>query len=183
MKTDIHPKYFDFVEIRCSCGNTVTAGSTKETLKTELCSACHPFYTGQQKLVDTAGRVDKFEAKRKKAAVLREDAARRAKELAEKKKPKAYVEKVVPQEIIERATKVSAKTKIPTKEGKWGKSLGESPAEEIVKEQEKAVKKPARKKTAAQKPTIQKPAAEKTAPLTAKKKPAAKKSAKKINKK
>lgn len=67
MKTDIHPKYFENVKIVCACGSVITAGSTKESLKTELCSACHPFFTGKQKLVDTAGRVDKFEAKRKTA--------------------------------------------------------------------------------------------------------------------
>ncbi|MCD4761957.1 50S ribosomal protein L31 [bacterium] len=63
MKKDIHPKYYKQAKIICACGNEIKVGSTVETLKTELCSACHPFYTGKQKLVDTARRVEKFEAK------------------------------------------------------------------------------------------------------------------------
>lgn len=64
MQADIHPKY-NQVEVTCSCGNTFTTGSTlgKDALSIEVCSACHPFYTGKQKLVDTAGRVDKFRQK------------------------------------------------------------------------------------------------------------------------
>jgi large subunit ribosomal protein L31 len=63
MKKDIHPKYFENVKVTCACGNTFTTGSTEQEIKTELCSACHPFYTGKQKLVDTARRVEKFKAK------------------------------------------------------------------------------------------------------------------------
>lgn len=59
MKTDIHPKYGKCV-VRCACGETFTSGSTKPELKVEICSKCHPFYTGRQKLVDSGGRVDKF---------------------------------------------------------------------------------------------------------------------------
>ncbi|HSS08363.1 MAG TPA: 50S ribosomal protein L31 [Acidimicrobiales bacterium] len=60
MKTDIHPKY-QTAAVQCSCGNTFTTRSTKESLHTELCNECHPFYTGKQKLVDTGGRVERFE--------------------------------------------------------------------------------------------------------------------------
>ena len=60
MKPDIHPRY-DVITITCACGNTFTTKSTHEgDLHVEVCSACHPFYTGQQKIVDTAGRVEKF---------------------------------------------------------------------------------------------------------------------------
>lgn len=59
MKEGIHPKYEEATVI-CACGNTFTTHSTKGTLKVEICSACHPFFTGTQKLIDTAGRVDKF---------------------------------------------------------------------------------------------------------------------------
>ena len=65
MKKDIHPKYNDQVKVSCACGNTFTTGSTADQIDTEICSACHPFYTGKQKLVDTARRVEKFEAKMK----------------------------------------------------------------------------------------------------------------------
>ncbi len=60
MKKDIHPKYFDKASVACSCGNTFTVGSTKENIKVEVCSACHPFYTGKKKILDTMGRVEKF---------------------------------------------------------------------------------------------------------------------------
>ncbi|MBU0743752.1 MAG: 50S ribosomal protein L31 [Gammaproteobacteria bacterium] len=63
MKKDIHPKYHKDAKVICVCGNTFTTGSTLAEIKTELCSACHPFYTGKQKLVDTARRVEKFQAK------------------------------------------------------------------------------------------------------------------------
>ncbi|PAW86695.1 MAG: 50S ribosomal protein L31 [Pedosphaera sp. Tous-C6FEB] len=60
MKTDIHPKY-EAAEFRCACGNVIHTRSTRKTVLLGLCNACHPFYTGQQKFVDTAGRVDKFQ--------------------------------------------------------------------------------------------------------------------------
>lgn len=60
MKAEIHPNYVTSV-VTCSCGNRFTTRSTKDTLHTELCSECHPFYTGKQKLVDTGGRVERFE--------------------------------------------------------------------------------------------------------------------------
>ena len=60
MRADIHPKYVD-AEIRCACGNVIKTRSTKSTIIVGICNVCHPFYTGQQKFVDTAGRVDKFQ--------------------------------------------------------------------------------------------------------------------------
>ena len=60
MKADIHPNYVT-ATVRCSCGNTFVTRSTKSELRSELCSECHPFYTGKQKLVDTGGRIDRFE--------------------------------------------------------------------------------------------------------------------------
>ncbi|NJD25728.1 MAG: 50S ribosomal protein L31 [Betaproteobacteria bacterium] len=63
MKADIHPKYNE-IQVTCSCGNTFTTKSTMgKPLHVEVCSACHPFYTGKQKIVDTAGRVEKFNQK------------------------------------------------------------------------------------------------------------------------
>jgi large subunit ribosomal protein L31 len=66
MKKDIHPKYNDNIKAKCACGFSITTGSTESEINTELCSACHPFYTGKQKLVDTANRVGKFKAKLEK---------------------------------------------------------------------------------------------------------------------
>lgn len=60
MKADIHPDYV-VATVRCSCGNTFITRSTKGELRVELCSECHPFYTGKQKLVDAGGRIDRFE--------------------------------------------------------------------------------------------------------------------------
>jgi len=60
MKDKIHPKYYPDAQVTCSCGNTFTIGSTKKTLKVELCSQCHPFFTGEHRMVDTAGRVERF---------------------------------------------------------------------------------------------------------------------------
>ena len=59
MKAEIHPKYVE-CQVTCGCGETFTTRSTKKEIKVEICSACHPFYTGRQKFVDTAGRVEKF---------------------------------------------------------------------------------------------------------------------------
>lgn len=63
MKNKIHPKYFPKAKVTCACGNSFTTGSTQKEIRVELCSVCHPFYTGKQKLVDTARRVEKFQAK------------------------------------------------------------------------------------------------------------------------
>ena len=60
MKTDIHPEYHSEATVTCSCGNTYTTGSTKPELRVEICSACHPFFTGEQRIVDTEGRVERL---------------------------------------------------------------------------------------------------------------------------
>ncbi len=60
MKTDIHPTYYPDAQVICSCGNTWTTGSTQKMLRTDVCSKCHPFFTGEQRIVDTAGQVDRF---------------------------------------------------------------------------------------------------------------------------
>lgn len=60
MKKEIHPKYNEKATVRCACGNSFTVGSTQDHIDTEICSKCHPFYTGKEKIIDTLGRVDKF---------------------------------------------------------------------------------------------------------------------------
>lgn len=64
MKKDTHPVYFADAKVTCVCGRVFTVGSTKEKLEVEICSECHPFYTGNEKILDTAGRVEKFKARR-----------------------------------------------------------------------------------------------------------------------
>ncbi|MDY3052853.1 MAG: 50S ribosomal protein L31 [Ndongobacter sp.] len=63
MKKDIHPDYYENATVVCACGNTFTTGSTKESLKVEVCSECHPFYTGKQKFAERGGRVERFKKK------------------------------------------------------------------------------------------------------------------------
>jgi len=65
MKDKIHPNYFTDAQVSCACGNTFTTGSTKKTLKVELCSKCHPFFTGERRIVDTGGRVERFKRRYK----------------------------------------------------------------------------------------------------------------------
>jgi large subunit ribosomal protein L31 len=64
MKAEIHPTYHPKAKVECACGNTFTIGSTKEKITVEICSKCHPFYTGTEKVLDSAGRVEKFKAQR-----------------------------------------------------------------------------------------------------------------------
>ena len=78
MKADIHPKYVD-AEIRCACGNVIKTRSTKNNLLIGICNVCHPFYTGTQKFVDTAGRVDKFQQRMVKTAAAQAAAATKKK--------------------------------------------------------------------------------------------------------
>lgn len=68
MKKDIHPQYYPKAKATCSCGNTFEIGATVPELRLEICSNCHPLYTGQAKVIDTAGRVDRFKARLEKAA-------------------------------------------------------------------------------------------------------------------
>jgi len=68
LKEGIHPRFYEECVVTCACGNTFTTGSTKKSIKVEICSKCHPFFTGTQKLVDTEGRIEKFNKKYSKRA-------------------------------------------------------------------------------------------------------------------
>jgi large subunit ribosomal protein L31 len=68
MKKDIHPKYNSNAKVSCACGASFTVGSTQPEIKVDICSACHPFYTGEMKFIDTKGRIEKFQAKQTAAA-------------------------------------------------------------------------------------------------------------------
>ena len=68
MKKGIHPEYYPDAEVICACGNTFTTGATKEVIRTDVCSACHPFFTGEQRIVDTAGQVERFMRRLEKMA-------------------------------------------------------------------------------------------------------------------
>lgn len=77
MKTDTHPTYFEKTKAACACGASFIVGSTSEKINVEICSNCHPFYTGTEKIIDTAGRVERFKARR--------DAAKTPKAASKKK--------------------------------------------------------------------------------------------------
>jgi large subunit ribosomal protein L31 len=85
VKTEIHPTWYPEARVHCACGSTFTTGSTRKEISVEICSACHPLFTGQQKLVDTAGRVDRFNQRAAIARRKQEEAAARSKERAAKK--------------------------------------------------------------------------------------------------
>lgn len=86
MKADLHPTYHDNAKVTCACGNTFTIGSTKAEIEVEICSNCHPFYTGKEKLVDTAGRIEKFQK--------RLDAKKAPKAKKERKKSEKSTKKI-----------------------------------------------------------------------------------------
>ena len=106
MKKDIHPKYNTKAKARCTCGNEFEVGSTLDDIHAEICSNCHPFYTGTQKLVDTARRVEKFEAKKAKTEAASKSrkgkkakrAVRQAKKTATEQKAKVKKTKTVKKE-------------------------------------------------------------------------------------
>jgi len=96
MKEKIHPTYHTDAKVMCACGHVFTVGSTVKEIRVEICSNCHPFYTGKEKLVDTAGRVDRFKKIREQsvvaAKVRKGKAAKKAKSVAKKlEKEKARI--------------------------------------------------------------------------------------------
>ena len=84
MKAQIHPQYFENAQVICVCGNRFTTGSTSEVIHVELCSNCHPFYTGEQRFVDSASRIDKFQKKQEVAKVHQATVVKKKEELKKK---------------------------------------------------------------------------------------------------
>ena len=105
MRKDIHPKYMDCT-VRCTCGNSFQTRSTKPELRVDICSACHPFFTGTQKLIDTGGRVQRFTDK---FGAARENLA--AREAAKKAARKADAEAAAAKRAAEREAKAAEKAK------------------------------------------------------------------------
>ena len=134
MKKGIHPDYMDCT-VTCSCGNTFKTRSTKPEIRIEICSACHPFYTGQQKFVDTGGRVQRFADKFGSAneLVAAREAARKAKRAAE-------VAAAEEKRKAEREAKAAAKAKRAEEFAKKAAAeAAAAPAEEVVEAAEEAV--------------------------------------------
>ena len=88
MKKELHPTYFPKATVQCACGNKFIIGSTKEKIEVEICSACHPFYTGAEKVLDTAGRVEKFKSRKTKSDAIPK-VVKKAKVSSNKKDSKA----------------------------------------------------------------------------------------------
>lgn len=76
MKSDIHPQWYPDAKVSCACGNTFATGSTLPEIRVEICSACHPFFTGQQKFVDTLGQVERFQRKTASSTVIKAERAK-----------------------------------------------------------------------------------------------------------
>ena len=93
MKTEIHPDYHQKAQVTCACGNTFTTGSTDEKIEVEICSNCHPFYTGVEKVVDTAGRVEKFKARMSAKTDTKSKAEKKAEKKAARAEKTASTEK------------------------------------------------------------------------------------------
>jgi len=85
MKKEIHPKYFEKATAKCACGAVFEIGSTKEFTETEICSQCHPFYTGKEKIVDTLGRVEKYKERLTKKKKYRKKSEKKTAKKASKK--------------------------------------------------------------------------------------------------
>lgn len=95
MKKNIHPEYYSKAKISCACGNSFVAGSTLPEVKVEICSACHPFFTGKQKLLDTARRVEKFEERAAKKDTAKKSKTAKKEMLKAKRTGKETVAKKV----------------------------------------------------------------------------------------
>jgi len=102
MKEGIHPKYYPEAQVTCACGNSWTTGSTVETLRTDICNQCHPFFTGQmQRLLDRGGVVERFNQRVQTAERLREEEEKRSAARRERERARALVEIVDDEEAEE----------------------------------------------------------------------------------
>ena len=139
MKKDIHPNYVDCT-VRCTCGNEFTTRSTKPELRVDICSACHPFYTGTQKLIDTGGRVQRFTDKFGSAreAIAAREAAKKAerKAAAEAAEAKRKAERdAKAAEKAKRAAEFAAKAQADEAKAEAEAAEAEAPAEEAPAEE------------------------------------------------
>lgn len=153
MKKDIHPKYYPEAKVVCSCGNTFTTGSTQELVRTDVCSACHPFFTGEQRIVDTAGQVERFMKRLEKREGLAAEEKTRPEEAekaeAPKKKPdEAEAAKAIAEKL--RGKKATAEKSPKEASGKPAGKGAKASAKKSTKEAAKATaaKKPKRKRAA-----------------------------------
>lgn len=105
MKAEIHPNYHKKAKVTCACGNSFEVGSTSDKLEVEVCSQCHPFYTGQEKVMDRAGRVERFKARRNVAEEQQKKEEQRVKEKKQKKEKAAKAKAEEEEKKIKKANK------------------------------------------------------------------------------
>jgi large subunit ribosomal protein L31 len=105
MKEGIHPKYYPNAKVICSCGNTWTTGSTQEVIRTDVCSQCHPFFTGEQRIVDTAGQVDRYQKRMRRYEEHLEEKQQRAEQAEEKQREILLKQQIEALELSERVQK------------------------------------------------------------------------------
>lgn len=142
MKSGIHPNYHPKAKVKCACGAIYEFGSTLESYTVEICANCHPFYTGKQKLVDTAGRVDKFKARMQAAQMMKAEEKAR---FGKKTKKETVEERVTRKAKEKEAAKMAEKAEKEAEKKKAAK-----------KKAEKIVVKPAEKKPVAKKAATKK---------------------------
>ena len=106
MKNDIHPTYYPEAKVICSCGNTWTTGSTVELIRTDVCSNCHPFYTGEQRIVDTAGQVDRFMKRLSRYGSHQEDALQRQENQRKKMEQRFLKQQLVALDLNDRVFQI-----------------------------------------------------------------------------
>jgi large subunit ribosomal protein L31 len=114
MKEGIHPKYYPDAKVICSCGNTWTTGSTAEVIRTDVCSACHPFFTGEQRIVDTAGQVDRYQKRLKQFEKHRADEQMRHEESLRKEREAYLKQQIEALDLSERVHKALAEAGLAT---------------------------------------------------------------------
>jgi large subunit ribosomal protein L31 len=113
LKPDIHPEYYE-ATVTCACGNTWQTRSTSEVLKTDVCSKCHPFYTGEQRIVDSAGQVERFMQRVEVSQKLALEAEERRKAKEERRRARQVIE--VAEEVEEEEEEEEEETEEPTEE-------------------------------------------------------------------
>ena len=135
MKKGIHPEYYPDAKVTCSCGNTFTVGSTQKTIRTDVCSVCHPFFTGEQRLVDTGGQVERFIRRLEKRQEIRGEEQPHLEAEGEE----AEAEEIEPKAVKETVKKPKAekKTASKTSSEKPAKKASEQPPEEKPKKTSK----------------------------------------------
>ena len=112
MKQGIHPKYYPDAKVTCSCGTTWTTGSTVELIRTDVCSSCHPFFTGEQRIVDAAGQVDRFQKRMKRQTLHEADEKARTELALRRRRESLLKQQIEALELSERVHKVLAEADI-----------------------------------------------------------------------